>query len=105
MEHVSLHGVVIALLQFIFVLGLLWTQGVWRQRRLVAGKPDDLTVTGLLIVALLLEFAVLRWQPLRRDADAFGYSLGLFDAFTLSGLVFLGVLHHLHRPRPGAKTP
>lgn len=104
MEHFSTHGVAIALLQFIFVLVLLWVQGVWRQRRVVAGKPDDLTVTALLLVALVLEFAVMRWQPLRRGADVFSYSLGLFDAFTLAGIVFLVVLHHLNRPVPGGTS-
>lgn len=103
MDHVSGHGVAIAFLQFLFVLGLLWVQDLWRQRRRRAGKPDAVAVSGLLMLALLVEATLLRWQPLQRGADPFSYSLGLFDAFTVAGLVFLALQHWIRRrPAPTA---
>lgn len=100
MADFSPHGFVIALLQLGFVLGLLWLTMFWSRRRRAQGKPDDVTVPGFLMLALLVEYLILRYQPIRMGAPPFEYTLGMFDAFSLAGLLFIPILHRAIRRDP-----
>lgn len=107
MEHVSLHGLAFAGLQWLIVMALHW--GIWRwhvgaldaegvqrrSRRALHGIP---LLVGLGFVAW---YIVLRTRPIERGADPFVYSLGVFDGVSLAGLGSLVLLHFLLVRRHG----